>query len=42
VEQEHAPPHSASIPGTLFLIAVSITVAPTSPSTLRAVPLESI
>src|SRR5262245_41688384 len=30
------------MPGTLLRIAVSITVEPTSPSTVRAVPLESV
>jgi hypothetical protein len=30
------------MPGIPFLIAVSITVAPTSPSTVRAVPSQSI
>ena len=37
-----APPHSASMPGMPFLIAVSMTVAPTSPSTVREVPAKSI
>src|SRR5581483_2710692 len=31
-----------SMPGTAFLIAVSITVAPISPSTVREVPSKSI
>jgi hypothetical protein len=30
------------MPGTLLRIAVSITVAPTSASTVREVPLESV
>jgi len=30
------------MPGTLFLIAVSITVEPSSPSTVRVVPSESM
>src|SRR5439155_11992237 len=42
VAQAHAPPHSASMPGMLFLIAVSITVEPISPSTVRAAPSRSI
>ena len=42
VAQAQAPPHSASMPGMPFLIAVSMTVAPTSPSTVREVPAKSI
>jgi hypothetical protein len=38
VAHEQAPPHSATIPGTLLRIAVSMTVAPTSASTGRSVP----
>ena len=37
-----APPHSASMPGTSFLMAVSITVVPTSASMVRAVSVESM
>jgi hypothetical protein len=42
VAHAQAPPHSASMPGMAFLIAVSMTVEPISPSTVRAVPWKSI
>src|SRR6478735_12267580 len=42
VAQAQAPPHSASIPGTLLRIAVSMTVEPSSASTVRPAPLESL
>src|SRR5262245_15210399 len=42
VAQAQAPPHSASIPGMLLRIAVSMTVEPSSASTVRPAPLESL
>src|ERR1700674_5114942 len=38
VAHEHAPPHSATMPVTPLRIAVSITVDPTSASTVCLVP----
>ena len=41
VEQAQAPPHSAAISGMSLRRAVSMTVEPVSPSTVRAWPCES-
>src|SRR5215471_4619897 len=42
VAHAQAPPHSASIPGTPCLIAVSITVDPGSASIVSALPVLSV